>query len=390
MRQEFILLLVLSLAFAAGAGPAVAGSAGTGSGTASATSLAECRYPVTVTDATGTEVTVEAAPERVVVTGASGAQTMWELDATEQVVGMPVQPWTAYLEGAENKTDVTNDDGTLNVEKTIGAEPDLVLAANITDNGKIAQLRDAGIAVYKFRLADSISSIYEKTNLTGRLTGNCGVAADVVSQMRDRVAAAEERVAGEERPDVFFSLGDGYTVTEGSFIHDVIVTAGGDNIATDLNASAYGKISQESVVEADPDFIVVTYSGSEPPENPASGLSGVYNNTTAVREGQVIAVNANLISQPAPRVVDPLTELSRAFAAWSAQQATTTTTATTTAETTTATTTTETTAAAGGETTATTDGNETATTTSSAPVPGFGIAAALLALLSAGLLVRRR
>ncbi|ESS07711.1 MAG: hypothetical protein A07HB70_00253 [uncultured archaeon A07HB70] len=47
-----------------------------------------CTFPFSETDATGTEVTVDAPPDRVVTLGASAAQTMWEIDsAREKVVG---------------------------------------------------------------------------------------------------------------------------------------------------------------------------------------------------------------------------------------------------------------------------------------------------------------
>lgn len=270
-----------------------------------------CEYPLTMTDATGAEVTVEQPPERVVVTGASGAQTMWELGASEQVVGMPVKSWTTYLEGAEEKEEVTNQDGTLNVEQTIAANPDLVLAANITSNDKVSQLRAADITVYTFGLADSIPFIYEKTNATAAMTGNCAAAERVVSAMRANVSAVEERAEGQNSPSAFVHLGSGYTATVGSFQHDVLTTAGATNVATELNTSAYGRVSREAVIEANPEFIVVPVANAS--VDPAAQLPDAYSNLTAVQEDQVVGVNTNYFSQPAPRVTRPLVALSEAF-----------------------------------------------------------------------------
>ncbi len=345
-----------------------------------------CEYPMTSTDATGTEVTVEEVPERVVVTGASGAQTMWELDASEQVVGMPVKSWTTYLEGAAEKQEVTNQDGTVNVEQTIAANPDLVLAANITSNQKVAQLREAGITVYTFALADSIPFIYEKTNATAAMTGNCGAAERVVSEMRANVSAVRERAAGQDSPSAFVHSGGGYTATVGSFQHDVLTTAGATNVAAELNTSAYGQVSRESVIEANPEYIVVPVANAS--VNPAAALPDAYSNLTAVQEDQVVGVNTNYFSQPAPRVTRPLVTLSEAFyggeVTVEAAGSATTPDGGEESETTTAANVTN--ASPTGA-----DGNNTveATTTASGGTPGFG-PVAVMAALAAALFVARR
>ncbi|MEF8772443.1 MAG: vitamin B12 ABC transporter substrate-binding protein BtuF, partial [Halodesulfurarchaeum sp.] len=48
----------------------------------------DCSFPLTVTDATGEEVEIEEPPESVVTLAPSAAQTMWEIGAQEQVVGI--------------------------------------------------------------------------------------------------------------------------------------------------------------------------------------------------------------------------------------------------------------------------------------------------------------
>ena len=389
------LAVAVTVLLLAGVAPA---AGGTGAAATMAQTGTDCSFPVTETDVTGTNVTVEESPERVVVLGASAAQTMWEIGGAEQVVGMPKKPYTTYLDGSEERQEVTNEDGTANVERVLAAEPDLVLAANINSDDAVAQLRDAGVTVFKFGFASSIEDVYNKTRLTGRLTGNCEAANGTVDRMRTTVETVEEAVAGEERPEVFYAMSGGYTALPGSFIHDVITTAGGYNVAADLNTSQYGQVSPEVVIDADPDWIVVGYAG-ERPDDPAAAVPDAYANTTAVREGQVVAVNSNYISQPAPRIVRPLTRLAETFhpEAYAAANGTTTTTATTTttgAANATATT-------ADGTATTNADGTvengsdgvtattEPAGTTGSGGVPGFGPVAVTIAIALGALLSRR-
>ena len=78
-------------------------------GAADADSLArtqaDCGYPYSAEDATGTEVTLEERPERITTLNPSAAQTMWEIGGEDQVVG--VTQYASYLEGADERTNVS-------------------------------------------------------------------------------------------------------------------------------------------------------------------------------------------------------------------------------------------------------------------------------------------
>jgi len=131
-------VLVVSLV----AGVAVPVSAGHDDG--------DCTFPVSATDATGTEVTIEEEPDEVVALDAASAQTLWEVGAEDTVTGMPVRSYTEYLEGSENRTDVLSEDGlSVDTETVVELEPDLVVAPNFTPPETIQQLRDADLTVYQ-------------------------------------------------------------------------------------------------------------------------------------------------------------------------------------------------------------------------------------------------
>ena len=268
-----------------------------------------CSFPYAATDGTGTEVTVEESPDRIVVLGPSAAQTLWEIGARERVVGMPVQPYTAYLEGAEDRTPVMNEGGfTVNVEAVVDLEPDLVLAPNIIPPDTVAQLRRAGLTVYRFEAATSIDDVYAKTRLTGRLTGHCEGAESTVDWMQERIAVVREAVADEPRPRVVFPLGGGFIAPEGSFIDDMLTVAGGENIAARAGVTTYQQVSREVIIAQDPQWIV------KPSTLPDAEIrTAAYNRTTAIRRDQIVVVDANLANQPAPRIVYPIETIARAL-----------------------------------------------------------------------------
>lgn len=306
-----------------------------------------CSFPVEVTDATGETVTIEDEPDSVVALGASVAQTMWAIDAESKVVGLPTGYTTAYLNDSQNRTNVLGTSMNPIVENIVRLDPDVVLAANIIDEDDVETLRENGLTVVYFEEANSLDDVVKKTRLTGELVGSCEDANAVVDEMESTIESVRENANGSENPSVYYAMGGGYTAGPDTFIGDVIATAGGDNVATAANIQTYGEISEEVIAQQNPDWIVM-------PDGRQLRQSAAINATTAVQKDQIIRVNANFISQPGPRVTEPLGTLSAAFNPGNETTAT-------------------------PETTAGGDGSG----------PGFGPVAALVALVSAGLLARR-
>jgi iron complex transport system substrate-binding protein len=394
-----VLLVVI-----AGIGPAAATPAELGTQPAQ---TATCSFPVTATDATGTEVTVEDEPERVVTLQPSAAQTLWEIGAREKVVG--VSQYASFLEGADTRTNISGaGQQFVNVEAVVGLEPDLVLAPNTIPNATVETLRSAGVTVFKFDFANSFSDIYSKTNQTGQLVGACDGADRIVGAMQTRVETIRQVVQNESAPSALYLQTGSFVPGNGTFIGDVLTTGGAANLAASTGIQGYQAISAEVVANRSPEWILTSNRSVIPDGEP-------WASTTAVQQNQTLVVNPDYISQPAPRVILPLTEIARTLHPEAMQSATLNETpigpanlsanattaqpvaadggnasATTASGTATA-------AAADGETTAAASGGAAtdgatgtaAGTTSSGSGPGFGVGVAVVAVVGAALLVRR-
>ena len=254
-----------------------------------------CGFPYTATDATGTEVTLDADPERIVTLNPSAAQTMWEIGAENEVVG--VSQYASYLDGADAKANVSGPSGP-SVEAVLATNPDLVLVPSSSYGAaeeRTEQIRAQGSPVFVFGEGTSMEFVANKTERIGRLTGNCEAGVERAAEMRRSIASMQRVLNGTERPvglNVFF----GYTSGANTFIGDVMETGGLRNGAAERGVSGFNPINDETVVALDPAWIVVPeHSGV--PETPA------YNTTTAVREGNVVVVDTNYLQQPAPRAV---------------------------------------------------------------------------------------
>jgi len=275
----------------------------------------DCSFPITRTDATGTSVTITEEPDEVVTLNPSAAQTMYEIDAWEKVIG--VSTYADYLPGAAERTTVGTGRDDATVEQTIALDPDLVLVPDTIPDQTVEQLRTAGLTVYNFESSATLDDVSEKTRLTGELVGACEGANTRADTMDRRIGIVEEAVEDVERPRVLYTF-FGFTAGDNTFVHDIVETAGGENVAADyslLNAdssatSNFYRLNAEQVVVADPQWLLLN---SDEYDTATVPTAGAYDETTAAAEDNVIVLDADLISQPAPRAVDVLLRLVRTF-----------------------------------------------------------------------------
>lgn len=265
-----------------------------------------CSFPLTVTDDSGTEITLEDEPESVVTLAPSAAQTMWEIGAEEKVTGTTRH--AANLEGADERTNVSTDAATIEPEIVVEEDPDLVLApsSNFVTDETVETLRESGLSVYYFDSADSIDEVRERTLLIGSLVGECEGAAATVEWMDEELAVVEETIEGEDRPAVLYTF-FGFTAGEDTFIHSLVEAAGGTNVAAEVGIEEYAELNEETVVEVDPDWIVLNTNSPEVPDSPA------YESTTAVQNDQVLILDVNKLNRPGPRTVHAISELAETF-----------------------------------------------------------------------------
>ena len=329
-----------------------------------------CEFPVELTDATGTTVTLEERPERITTTNPSAAQTLWELGAQDRVVG--VTQFALYLDGADEKTGVSAEGLGVSIERVVDTDPDLVLAPNASAD-QVEDLREQGLTVYHFPEATDIDDIADKTETIGQLVGECEAAADTNDEMYDAVADVEERTADFDRPAALYPLGDGFVAAGNTFIDAIMTIGGTDNVAA-AEHEGYPQLSDEVILEADPELIIVT------DEEAAILDEEPYASTTAGIDRNYAVIPVHYLNQPAPRSVIESTDT----LATAVEELQTTEEAADEAD--------------GADDAATTDDADeaddaddaaTADDDTGAEVPGFGVVAAVIAMLAAGLLARR-
>ncbi len=261
-------------------------------------SAAAVMFPVTITDFQNRSITLPRRPERIVSIGPSITEFLFALGAGPRVAG--VDDFSDEPAAARQLEKV----GAIkvNFEKVVSLRPDLVLSVKFSD-GTIEKLAGAGLTVLVVD-PQTIGDVARTAILLGRAVGADGDA--LAREIQKRVDDVRAKTSSAStRPRVYHEIDASdptkiFTVGPGSYIHDLIEIAGGQNVAARAT-SAYPQLSAEEILRSDPEIIVLAAADySARPEQVAAraGWSAI----AAVKNKRIVTIAPNLINRPGPRV----------------------------------------------------------------------------------------
>lgn len=268
-----------------GARPETAGSAGA--------------YPVTVG-----AVTLARRPERIVSLSPTSTEMLFAIGAGPQVVAVDDQ--SDYPAGVP-KSDLSGFKP--NAEAIAAKNPDLVVISNDIDKIE-AQLAKLKIPVLVTPAATTIKDTYAEIGDLGTLTGHHAEADALNKQMAGRIDRIVRGVPARSKPlSYYYELDPGlYSVTSKTFVGSVIALFGMTDIADAADPSGakggYPQLSAESLIKSNPDVIFLADSKCCRQSAATVTARKGWNTVTAVKTGQVFALDDDIASRWGPRTVD--------------------------------------------------------------------------------------
>lgn len=260
-------------------------------------------------DQAGRWVSVPADPKRVVSLAPSITEIVFAVDRGGRLVG--VTQFSDYPKAAESVTSVGSY-VYLDLEKIVSLKPDLCLAIKDGNPRAIVdRLGEIGIPVYAVN-PRGLDSVMAAISEIGKLLNAGQEAKALVSRMRSQLAAIDKRVATvSRRPRVFFQIGVNPIVSAGSdtFIHELIVRAGGRNIAGHMKG--YPRFSKEEVIAEAPDLIIVTSMARKKTFSQVMADWRQWTDIPAVKNNRIHLVDSDVFDRPSPRLVEALEKLVR-------------------------------------------------------------------------------
>ncbi len=300
-RLTAALLLVAVLAI----GVVALSACGSGSDTAASSSpSAAAAGPITVTDDSGAEVTLDKAAERIVSLAPADTEIAYAIGAGDKMVaGTSYDDYPEEAKALPKIGDFNNP----NIEKTASFSPDLVLAAGGLQAKLQSKLEALGMTVYVVdpKTYDDVINTIENI---GKLTGSEEGAATVVATMTAARQEVQAAVGDLPKTTTFLEIYSKPLMTAGSdtFIDDMITTAGGENIGAQAG-SGFPTFSTEVLVKDDPQ-VYIADSGSMSKPGDINARAG-FSDLTAVKDGHVYVIEDSTIARPGPRLAEGLKAL---------------------------------------------------------------------------------
>jgi iron complex transport system substrate-binding protein len=271
----------------------------------------QAAYPVDIPRSDGTTLTVEAPPQRIVSLSPAATEIIYALGAEASLVAVDNQ--ADYPEAAANfptKVDAFEP----NVEAIAAADPDLVVVA--TDiGGLVAALDGLNIPVFYQDIdtdIQSIDDVFTQITHLGSVTGKNAEAEALIADLGERVQAVKGQVEDVDTatsPKIFHELDSTlFTVSENSFIGDLYQTLRAQNIAGDGGGTAFPQMTNEAVVAAAPDVMILADEEFGVTVDSVKARPG-WDTIPAVSNNRIIGIDPDIISRPGPRIVDALEQL---------------------------------------------------------------------------------
>jgi len=283
--------------------------------------------PVTVDFSDGSrkyQVTFEEAPKRAVTTSHFMTEMLLSLGLEESMAGTS---WAdnnilPELQKAYDSVPVLSDRYP-SKEVLYSVEPDFISGWHSSLNPKrlagVDELLENEITPYiisSLEKGATMDRVYADYYTLGRIFDVEERAEEIVEKLKESVAEAE-KIRGNKAKQRVLAYDSGreapFVVAGSGLGNDIITKAGGENIFSELSGN-YATVSWETILERDPEIILIVNYGSEGYEEKIRFFkeNDFTRELEAVKNNRFVVVNLADIS-PGPRIGEALRRMSEDF-----------------------------------------------------------------------------
>ena len=264
-------------------------------------------YPLSIFDGYDRNVTFIKEPQSIISIAPSATEVIYAVGAGDKLIA--VDSSSNYPDETASLPKIANFP-TLDIEAIITYNPDVIFAAGITSQDDIDLMEDQGLTVFVLAPFD-VNDVLADIETVGLITNHESEANFLKSSLQERIDDILQNVTTLTfKPKIYIEYYSEplYTFGKGTYGHDLIVIAGGINIAENATG-LYPQINNEFIITQNPDIILY----SKGPWT-TTNLTTISNRTgwniiNAVKNEHIYPINEDWVSRGGPRIVDGLEEI---------------------------------------------------------------------------------
>lgn len=255
---------------------------------------------ISVRDDYGNAVTMQKPAQRVIAMAPHVTEMLFAAGGGDHIVG--VVTYSDYPEAAKRISQI-GDNRQVDIERVIAMKPDLlVIWRHGSSERQLEQLSKLGIPMF-YSEPHKLDDIADSLLRLGQLLGTEKIAQQAAADLRQKLASLTMQYANRPTVRMFYQVWDKplYTLNGQHIVSDAIRLCGGANIFADLKVTA-PVVSVEAVLQEDPEAIFSTAERS--PRDGGLEIWKPYKTATAVRNGNLMTLNGNLLNRAGPRMIE--------------------------------------------------------------------------------------
>lgn len=254
---------------------------------------------IAVTDMHGREIVLTEPVTRIVALTPADCEILCAIGCEDALVGRG--KYCDYPESILELPALATGDN-LNVEEILALEPQVVLMSDMNQTDEqVKLLEENGVQVVISETTD-IEGVYTAIRMIGALMGRDAEAEAVIADMQ----ATFEYIASVSEPSdktIYFEVmpleWGLWSAGANTFMHELAGICGMQNAFADIDG--WQEVSEEQVIERDPDYIVLVTGMGETAVDEVLGREG-WSDMKAIQNEAVYNADSYAMTRPGPRL----------------------------------------------------------------------------------------
>lgn len=264
----------------------------------------------TFQDDSGNILKIDSTVKRIISLAPSNTEIVYALKLEDRLVG--VTEYCSYPPEAKNKT-IIGGFSTVDIEKTITLQPDLILASDIHSKSVSPMLAKLGFKVATLN-PRSIEGVIRDMEQVANICNVTQQTQDTIDSLKERVntiSTVTSGLSGSDKPRTMVIVWHDPLMVAGkdTLIDDIIRLCGATNVANTV--SGHSSFSIESLLNADPQVIIIPTSmgKSESPLWNSITTDSRLHSISAVKNNAVYIIDGDILLRFGPRSITAMEQI---------------------------------------------------------------------------------